>query len=223
MKKLTDAEKKEIIKNILGAADRKKQLGIEADLHCISKGDVKDILKADGVDLRIFCGGRHDKKHIEDELIEEQAQEPAGKPDTTEQGENDEELAQQWADLAIPPYEENTCEPKENICEPKENHTLEDVQDIPRKPYTKPEILDCPPQDSPRIVKDIPCEDAIIIGPHIIEDEQLMAAVNKKLKELAAERQAHAERIEVIDNTLRKYAYFCTDCSNLIESEGIEV
>ena len=32
MKKLTDAEKKEIIKNILGAADRKKQLGIEADL-----------------------------------------------------------------------------------------------------------------------------------------------------------------------------------------------
>lgn len=210
MKKLTDAEKKEIIKNILGAADRKKQLGIEADLHCITKGDVKDILKADGVDLRIFCGGRHDKKHIEDELIEEQA-------------ESDEELAQQWADLAIPPYEDNICEPKENICEPKENHTLEDVQDIPRKPYTKPEILDGPPQDSPRIVKDIPCEDAIIIGPHIIEDEQLMSAVNKKLKELAAERQAHAERIEIIDNTLRKYAYFCNDCSNLIESEGIEV
>lgn len=129
MKKLTDVEKKEIIKNILGAADRKKQLGIEADLHCITKGDVKDILKANGVDLRIFCGGRHDKKHIEDELIEEQAQEPVDEPDTTEQGETDEELAQQWADLAIPPYEEN-------ICEPKENHTLADVQDIPRKPYT---------------------------------------------------------------------------------------
>ena len=216
MKKLTDAEKKEIIKNILGAADRKKQLGIEADLHCISKGDVKDILKADGVDLRIFCGGRHDKKHIEDELIEEQAQELAGEPTTTEQAESDEELAQQWADLAIPPYEDN-------ICEPEGNHTLADVQDIPRKPYTKPEIIDGPPQDSPRIVKDIPCEDAIIIGPHIIKGEQLMSAVNKKLKELAAERQAHAERIEIIDNTLRKYAYFCTDCSNLIESEGIEV
>jgi len=205
MKNLTDAEKKEIIKNILGAADRKKQLGIEADLHCITKGDVKDILKTDGVDLRIFCGGRHDKKHIEDGLIEEQAQEPVDEPTTTEQGETDEELAQQWADLAIPPYEENICEPKEKVCEPKENHTLEDVQDIPR------------------IVKDIPCEDAIIIGPHIIEDEQLMSAVNKKLKELVAERQAHAERIEIIDNTLRKYAYFCTDCSNLIESEGIEI
>lgn len=136
MKKLTDAEKKEIIKNILGAADRKKQLGIEADLHCITKGDVKDILKADGVDLRIFCGGRHDKKHIEDELIEEQAQEPVDEPTTTEQAESDEELAQQWADLAIPPYEENICEPEENICEPKENHALADVQDIPRKPYT---------------------------------------------------------------------------------------
>ena len=205
MKKLTDAEKKEIIKNILGAADRKKQLGIEADLHCISKGDVKDILKADGVDLRIFCGGRHDKKRIEDELIKEQAQEPLDEPDATEQAESDEELAQQWADLAIPPYEENICELGEKVCEPKENHTLEDVQ------------------DSPRIVKDIPCEDAIIIGPHIIEDEQLMSAVNKKLKELAAERQAHAERIEIIDNTLRKYAYFCTDCEHLIESEGIEV
>ena len=174
MKKLTDAEKKEIIKNILGAADRKKQLGIEADLHCISKGDVKDILKADGVDLRIFCGGRHD------------------------------------ADLAIPPYEPlPPLSNEERVSEPI--------------PYTKPEILDGPPQDSPRIVKDIPCESAIIIGPHIIEDEQLMSAVNKKIKELAAERQVHAERIEIIDNTLRKYAYFCTDCSNLIESEGIEV
>lgn len=200
MKKLTDAEKKEIIKNILGAADRKKQLGIEADLHCISKGDVKDILKADGVDLRIFCGGRHDKKHIEDELIEEQAQEPVDESDTTEQGETDEELAQQWADLAIPPYE--PLPPLSN-------------EERVREPL--------PSQDSPRIVKDIPCESAIIIGPHIIEDEQLMSAVNKKLKELAAERQAHAERIEIIDNTLRKYAYFLSDCSNLIESEGIEV
>ncbi|MBR6995310.1 MAG: hypothetical protein IKH96_04740 [Ruminococcus sp.] len=208
--KITDAEKKEIIKNILGAADRKKQLGIEADLHCITKGDVKDILKADGVDLRIFCGGRHDKKRIEDELIKEQAQEPVDEPTTTEQAESDEELAQQWADLAIPPYE--PLPPLSN-----EERVREPI------PYTKPEILDGPPQDSPRIVKDIPCEAAIIIGPHIIEDEQLMSAVNKKLKELAAERQAHAERIEVIDNTLRKYAYFCTDCSNLIESEGIEV
>ncbi|MBQ6170553.1 MAG: hypothetical protein IJK30_11430 [Ruminococcus sp.] len=208
--KITDAEKKEIIKNILGAADRKKQLGIEADLHCITKGDVKDILRANGVDLRIFCGGRHDKKHIEDELIKEQAQEPVDEPDTTEQGETDEELAQQWADLAIPPYEPlPPLSNEERVREPL--------------PYTKPEILDGPPQDSPRIVKDIPCESAIIIGPHIIEDEQLMSAVNKKLKELAAERQAHAERIEIIDNTLRKYAYFCTDCSNLIESEGIEV
>lgn len=206
MKKLTDAEKKEIIKNILGAADRKKQLGIEADLHCITKGDVKDILKADGVDLRIFCGGRHDKKHIEGELIEEQAQEPVGEPDTTEQGETDEELAQQWADLAIPPYE-----------------PLPPLSNEERVSYTKPEIIGAPPQDSPRIVKDIPCDAAIIIGPHIIEDEQLMSAVNKKLKELAAERQAHAERIEIIDNTLRKYAYFLSDCSNLIESEGIEV
>lgn len=210
MKKLTDAEKKEIIKNILGAADRKKQLGIEADLHCITKGDVKDILKADGVDLRIFCGGRHDKKRIEDELIKEQAQEPVGEPTTAEQGETDEELAQQWADLAIPPYE--PLPPLSN-----EERVREPI------PYTKPEILDGPPQDNPRIVKDIPCESAIIIGPHIIEDEQLMSAVNKKLKELVAERQAHAERIEIIDNTLRKYAYFCTDCSNLIESEGIEV
>ena len=206
MKKLTDAEKKEIIKNILGAADRKKQLGIEADLHCISKGDVKDILKADGVDLRIFCGGRHDKKHIEDELIEEQAQELVDEPDTTEQAESDEELAQQWADLAIPPYE--PLPPLSN-----EDRVREPI------PYTKPEILDEPPKKG----ECEPVEDVIFIGPHIIEDEQLMSAVNKKLKELAVERQAHAARIEAIDNTLRKYAYFCTDCSNLIESEGIEV
>lgn len=217
MKKLTDAEKSEIIKNILGAANRKKQLGIEADLHCITKSDVKSILKAEGIDLRIFCGGRRDKKRIEDELIAEQTQEPTAQepvnepapadvPAPAEQAESEEELAQQWVDLAIPPYEPlPPLSDEERVCEPI--------------PYTKPEILDEPPKKG----ECEPVEDVIFIGVHIIEDEQLMAAVNKKLKELAAERQAHAARIEAIDNTLRKYAYFCTDCSNLIESEGIEV
>ncbi len=197
MKKLTDAEKKEIIKNILGTADRKKQLGIEADLHCISKGDVKDILKADGVDLRIFCGGRHDKRRIEDEIIEEQAQEPVDEPDTTEQAESDEELAQQWADLSIPP------EDIELDCK-----IITDVQDIPveeqRITYKKPEILDGPPE-----TKD--------------EDDKELAEIKSKVDKLLQRRAELCAELDIIDTRLRKYTFFYEDLYDELTKAGVEI
>lgn len=188
MKKLTDAEKKEIIKNILGAMDRKKQLGIEADLHCISKDDVKDILKADGVDLRIFCGGRHDKKHIEDELIDEQA-------------ESDEELAQQWADLAIPPYyTEPNFGPLPESSEKEENAA-----------------------DSPRAIKNVSADDVIFLDTHILEDDKILEAIKAKVTAMSERRRGLVAEIELIDVRLRKYAHFYEDLYDDIQKEGVEI
>lgn len=70
-KAISENEQSIIVKNILGAKDKHKQVQIEADLHESSIGIIKDILKEHGVNLRILNGGNRKKKHIEDELIEE--------------------------------------------------------------------------------------------------------------------------------------------------------
>ena len=49
-------EKSIIVKNILAAKDKKEQVKIEAQLHAISVGEVKDILKEYDADLRLING-----------------------------------------------------------------------------------------------------------------------------------------------------------------------
>lgn len=207
--KLTEYDESMIVSNITHAKDKKKQLSIEAELNAISKGDVKEILKKHGVSLKIFNGGRHEKKHIEDKLTEE-----ASKAETPAEQEDIEEL---------------------NI--------LTDVQDIPSKeeelseneikiPYKKPEIIEPPLPKSSESVENAAdstdCEQAsaddfLIIGPNILEDDQIIYSVTSKIYELVKERKAHQERIDKIDAILRKYSYFSADISNYIESEGVEL
>ena len=221
MKKLTEAEKKEIVKNILGAADKKKQIGIEADLHCISKGDVKEILKAEGVNLRIFNGGRHDKKHIEDGLIEEQAQEPVNELDTTEQAAEqedyreetytEEKIGQQWADIALPPLSD-----EERVCEPR---ILTDVQDIPHAE----ELLlssgnDKNAADSAKCGKD-----ALVIGTYILEENAVFDAIKEKVDQMRNRRRELVAEIGSIDTYLKRYAFFYEDLYNDISGEGVEI
>lgn len=82
--KLTDEEKKEIVSNIREAKDKRKQVQIEADLHCVSKRDVKDIMKEYGISLRILNG----ENFCKSEKQEEQA------------------VEHDWEDMAIPPLAE---------------------------------------------------------------------------------------------------------------------
>lgn len=76
-KAISENEQSIIVKNILGAKDKRKQVEIEADLHESSIGIIKDILKEHGVNLRILNGGSHKKKRLEDELIDEAPKEQA--------------------------------------------------------------------------------------------------------------------------------------------------
>lgn len=98
------SERSEIVNNILGAKDRKEQLKIEADLHLTSVTTIKEILKDYGVNLKIFNGGSRKKKHIEDELAEEQEIiTPVEEIETVEEQAEPDEIGQAWADLSIPP------------------------------------------------------------------------------------------------------------------------
>lgn len=149
------SERSEIVNNILGAKDRKEQLKIEADLHLTSVTTIKEILKDYGVNLKIFNGGSRKKKHIEDELAEEQEiiteeQEiitPVEEIKAVEEQAEPDEIGQAWADLSIPPDVDLpplTVEPlpplsnEERVCEPIPAEQAEKI------PYTKPEIIEFP-------------------------------------------------------------------------------
>lgn len=139
------SERSEIVNNILGAKNRKEQLKIEADLHLTSVTTIKEILKDYGVNLKIFNGGSRKKKHIENELAEEQEIiTPVEEIETVEEQAEPDEIGQAWAELSIPPDVDLpplTVEPlpplsnEERVCEPAPEKIL----------YTKPEILDGPP------------------------------------------------------------------------------
>ncbi len=140
------SERSEIVNNILGAKNRKEQLKIEADLHLTSVTTIKEILKDYGVNLKIFNGGSHKKKRIEDELAEEQEIiTPVEEIGTVEEQAEPDEIGQAWADLSIPPDVELpplTAEPlpplsnEERVCKPIPAEQAEKI------PYTKPEIIE---------------------------------------------------------------------------------
>lgn len=50
-----------IVRNVLGAANQRAQIGIEADLHAVPVNEVKAILRDAGIDLRSLKGER---KHV---------------------------------------------------------------------------------------------------------------------------------------------------------------
>lgn len=218
---ITDSVKKEIVNNILNAKDKRKQVQIEADLHCISKGVVKDILKEEGYSLRILNGGNFAKKHIEDELIEEQAQESVNELDTTEQAAEqedyreetytEEEIGQQWADIALPPLSD-----EERVCVP---NILTDVQDILHaEELIKSSGNDKNAADSTKCGKD-----ALVIGAYILEEDAVFDAIKKKVDQMRNHRRELVAEIGSIDTYLKRYAFFYEDLYNDISGEGVEI
>lgn len=131
--KIPSEEEYEIVAHIRDAKDKRKQLQIEADLHCISVTQVKAILKEHGFNLRQLNGANLMKKNGIPVGIGDDNQGEAWTPavdEKSEQVETEAEQAKQWAEIAIPPVE--------NI--------ITDVQDIPKKEikYKKPEIIEPP-------------------------------------------------------------------------------
>ena len=213
---ITDSVKKEIVNNILNAKDKRKQVQIEADLHCISKGVVKDILKEEGYSLRILNGGNFAKKHIEDEL-----EVPAEQANYREETYTEEDLAGQWVDLAIPPIS------NEESCE------TDIITPVDKIPYKKPEIIEPPlpkssePEedaaDSPSSGEYVSADDVLFIGTHILDEDEIIVAFKKKVDELIERRRAHVAEIELIDAHLKKYAHFYEDLYSDLEKEGVEI
>lgn len=113
-----------------------------------------------------------------------------------------------WDDMAIPPVEA----PAEQA-----GGILTDVQDIPEAES----LLSA--GESPKVIKDLSEDDAFIIDTHIIKVDDIFDAIGEKVHTLFDKRRSLLAEVEEIDTYLRRYEYFFTDLSELIESEGVEV
>ncbi len=207
------SERSEIVNNILGAKNRKEQLKIEADLHLASVTTIKEILKDYGVNLKIFNGGSHKKKRIEDELAEEQEIiTPVEEIGTVEEQAEPDEIGQAWADLSIPPDVELpplTAEPlpplsnEERACEPIPAEQAEKI------PYTKPEIIEPPlPKSS---TSEETAADSIDIDLSY-----------QRFKKLIREKMHCEDRLEEIKAELQLYRDTCNCILIDLKEGGIE-
>lgn len=207
------SERSEIVNNILGAKDRKEQLKIEADLHLTSVTTIKEILKDYGVNLKIFNGGSRTKKHIEDELAEEQEIiTPVEEIKAVEEQAEPDEIGQAWADLSIPPDVELpplTAEPlpslsnEEKVCEPIHAEQAEKI------PYTKPEIIEPPlPKSS---TSEETAADSIDIDLSY-----------QRFKALIRDKMYCEERLEEVNAALKLYRDTCNCILLDLKEGGIE-
>lgn len=207
------SERSEIVNNILGAKNRKEQLKIEADLHLTSVTTIKEILKDYGVNLKIFNGGSHKKKRIEDVLAEEQEIiTPVEEIETVEEQAEPDEIGQAWADLSIPPDVELpplTAEPlpplsnEERACEPIPAEQAEKI------PYTKPEIIELPLSKS-----STPEETAA--------DSIDIDLSYQRFKKLIREKMHCEDRLEEINAELKLYRDTCNCILLDLKEGGIE-
>ena len=206
--KLSEAERSEIVKNILNAKDKRLQLKIEADLHLTSVTTIKEILKERGFSLRILNGGNGKKKHIEDEIIT-----PVEEIKAVEEQAEPDEIGQAWADLSIPPdvgLTPLTAEPlpplsnEERVCEPIPAEQAEKI------PYTKPEIIEPPlPKSS---TSEETAADSIDIDLSY-----------QRFKKLIREKMNCENRLEEIKAELQLYRDTCNCILMDLKSGGMEV
>lgn len=230
------SERSEIVNKILGAKNRKEQLKIEADLHLTSVTTIKEILKDYGVNLKIFNGGSHKKKRIEDELAEEQEIiTPVEEIETVEEQAEQDEIGQAWADLSIPPDVDLpplTTEPlpplsnEERVCEPIH------VEQAEKIPYTKPEIIELSLSKSNKSAENAtkcakgeyaPSDDVLFVGQHVLDENIVYDAIREKANKLIARRKGLVAEIGHIDVLLKKICYFYEDLYSDISEEGVEI
>lgn len=98
-----------IVRNVLGAANQRAQIQIEADLHDVPVKEVKAMLKDAGIDLRSLKGDKKNIRHgVEVKSPKKHYEKPEILPGPPEEQEESEELEEQakkaYEEFGVPAY-----------------------------------------------------------------------------------------------------------------------
>ena len=116
-----------IVRNVLGAANQRAQIGIEADLHAVPVKEVKGLLRDAGIDLRSLKGEkkhvvRHGVKAKSGEARKKHYKKPEILPGPPEKLEEPEEQAKKaYEEFGVPAFltesEQKAADDRENAAE----------------------------------------------------------------------------------------------------------
>ena len=217
-----------IVRNVLGAANQRAQIQIEADLHAVPVNEVKAILRDAGIDLRSMKGERkHVVRHgIEVKAPKKHYKKPEILPGPPEEQEQPEELEEQakkaYEEFGVPAFltesEQKAAddlkaartissEIEENAAEKQQTEkTAADVQQ--EEPLGQP----CTAPSTMLLYGEAPQKIASL--------EEVFDGLRAKVEKLRDQRRELAEQLRKTDDLL---AYISMRCDIITETaEGTE-
>ena len=209
-----------IVRNILGAANQRAQIGIEADLHAVPVKEIKALLKDAGIDLRNLKGERkHVARHgVEVKAPKKHYQKPEILPGPPEEPEELEEQAKKvYEEFGVPAYLTESAqkaaddlkaartissEIEENAAEKQQNE--ENAVEVQQE-----ELLGQPCADPPTL---------LLYGEapqKIASLEEIFDGLRAKVEKLRDQRRELAEQLQKTDDLLTYISMRCDLCAEI--------
>lgn len=221
-----------IVRNVLGAANQRAQIQIEADLHAVPVKDVKAILRDAGIDLRSLKGER---KHVVRHGIETKSgearkkryyQKPEILPGPPEKPEEPEELEEQakkaYEEFGVPAF---LTESEQKAADDlKAARTIS--SEIEENAAEKQQFVENAAELQQEEPLGQPCtnpSEMLLYGEapqKIASLEEVFDGLRAKVEKLRDQRRELAEQLRKTDDLL---AYISMRCDIITETaEGIE-
>lgn len=216
--KLDQNTASEIVRNVLGAANQKAQVSVEADLHAVSVKEVKGLLKDAGIDLRSLKGERKHAARHGVEVKSGRRRKPYKKPEIIPEPPTEEQAAKVYEEFGVPGFiKPNLTESEQKaIDDLKEARTISStIEETAAEkqheplPESKPLGQPCTDPSTMLLYGEAPQKIASL--------EEVFDGLRKKAEKLREQRRELAEQLRKTDDLL---AYISMRCDIITEIAG---
>lgn len=201
-----------IVRNVLGAANQRAQIQIEADLNDVPVNEVKGLLRDAGIDLRSLKGERkHVVRHgVEVKAPKKHYKKPEILPGPPEKPEEPEELEEQvkkaYEEFGVPAFltesEQKAADDKQNAAEKQQ--TVENAAELQQEePLGQP----CTTPSTMLLYGEAPQKIASL--------EEVFDGLRAKVEKLRDQRRELAEQLRKTDDLLTYISMRCDLCAEI--------
>ena len=215
--KLDQNTASEIVRNVLGAANQKAQVSVEADLHAVSVKEVKGLLKDAGIDLRSLKGERKYIRHGSGAKSGKARKKRFyQKPEIIPEPPTEEQAAKVYEEFGVPGFI------KPNLTE-SEQKAIDDLKEVRTISSTIEETAAEKQQEPLPESKPLgqPCTDPstmLLYGEapqKIASLEEVFDGLRAKVEKLRDQRRELAEQLRKTDDLLTYISMRCDLCAEI--------
>lgn len=211
-----------IVRNVLGAANQREQIQIEADLHAVPVKEVKALLKDAGIDLRSLKGEKKNIRHgVEAKSPKKHYQKPEILPGPPEEQEEPEELEEQankaYEEFGVPAYLTESEQKAADDLKAARTISSEIEENAAEKQQTEENAAEVQ-QEEPL---GQPCTDPstmLLYGEapqKIASLEEVFDGLRAKVEKLRDQRRELAEQLRKTDDLLTYISMRCDLCAGI--------